>query len=350
MVDSNWSWSEEAGQYYFHRFYPFQPDLNYGEPAVTAAMCRVLAGWRIAGVQGFRLDAAPMLWKKEGTTCEGLPETHLVLKIFRAALDLLGADVLLLAEANQPAPALREYFGDGDECNAAFHFPLLPLIWKALVEEDPGALLQARFPGIPPDCSWFTFLRCHDELTLELLPPQERARVAQTLCRQPSWSFRGGLGVSGRLFELLDRDPDWTVLAFSVLLSLAGTPVLYYGDELAATNNESYYQLKARSTGFPDSRFLHRGPLEPGSAEQAASNPDSPAGRVLRGLRRILRARAVIPGLAGIPPALSTAGPVLIAERRAAGHALVAFSNLSGRPVEARGHRLAPHECLWEVG
>ncbi len=348
LVDSNWSWSAEAGQYYFHRFYPFQPDLNYGQPAVTAAMCRVLAGWRIAGVQGFRLDAAPMLWKKEGTTCEGLPETHLVLKIFRAALDLLG-DTLLLAEANQPAPALRQYFGDGDECNAAFHFPLLPLIWKAIVEEEPGALVQARFPELPPDCFWFTFLRCHDELTLELLPPDERAGVVRALCRQPSWSFRGGLGVSGRLFELLNRDPDWTVLAFSVLLSLPGTPVLYYGDELAAANNESYYQRTARVTGFPDSRFLHRGPLESGSAERAAGDPESPAGRVLRGLGRIIEARARIPGLAAIPPALSADGPVLIAERRAGGHALAALSNLSGRSVSARGRRLAPHECLWEV-
>lgn len=349
LVDSNWSWSAEAGQYYFHRFYPFQPDLNYAEPAVTAAMCRALAGWRIAGVQGFRLDAAPMLWKKEGSSCEGLPETHLVLKLFRAALDLLGGNTVLLAEANQPAAALREYFGEGDECNAAFHFPLLPLLWQAMVEEKPGVLVQARFPQLPPGCTWFTFLRCHDELTLELLPPEPRTKVMQALCRQPSWSFRGGLGISGRLFELLGRDPDRTVLAFSVLFSLPGTPVLYYGDEAAAGNNESYYRQKIRSTGFDDSRFLHRGPLEPGHAERAAANPDSPAGRVLRGLRRIMEARALVHGLAEVPPALEANGPVLIAERRAAGRTLVALSNLSTRSVEARGRLLAPYECLWEV-
>jgi maltose alpha-D-glucosyltransferase/alpha-amylase len=146
---------------------------------------------------------------------------------------------VLLAEANQPAAALREYFGEGDECNAAFHFPLLPLLWQALIEEQPGILVQARFPQLPPGCSWFTFLRCHDELTLELLPPEPRTKLMQALCRQPSWSFRGGLGISGRLFELLGRDADRTVLAFSVLFSLPGTPVLYYGDEAAAGNNES---------------------------------------------------------------------------------------------------------------
>ena len=148
MVDSNWSWSQEAHQYYFHRFYPFQPDLNYGEPAVVSAMVRVLAAWRLAGVEGFRLDAAPMLWKAEGTSCESLPQAHLVLKIFRAALEMLGGPCLLLAEANQPEHVLRDYFGSGDECHAAFHFPLLPLLWRALVREDP-AEIAAGFPGIP---------------------------------------------------------------------------------------------------------------------------------------------------------------------------------------------------------
>ncbi|MGA2642520.1 MAG: alpha-amylase family glycosyl hydrolase, partial [Spirochaetia bacterium] len=269
MVDSNWTWSDEGGQFYLHRFYPFQPDLNYGEPAVLAAMIRVLAGWRLKGVEGFRLDAAPMLWKAEGTSCESLPQTHLVLKAFRAALAILGGESLLIAEANQPAPVLQKYFGDGDECHAAYHFPLLPLFWRALIREDPGELAAARFPRIPEGCAWLTFLRCHDELTLDLLPSSERGEIVRALCRQPSWMFRGGQGVSGRLFEMLGRDPDWTVLAFSLLFSMPGTPVLYYGDEIASTNNELFRTRRARATGFPDSRFLHRGPFDRERARRA---------------------------------------------------------------------------------
>jgi maltose alpha-D-glucosyltransferase/alpha-amylase len=349
MVDSNWTWSEKAGQFYLHRFYPFQPDLNYGEPAVTAEMVRVLTAWRLAGVEGFRLDAAPMLWKAEGTTCESLPETHLILKIFRASLAILGGETLLLAEANQPAPVLRGYFGDGDECHAAFHFPLLPLLWTALVREDPGVLADAHFPRIPPGCAWFTFLRCHDELTLDLLPVSDRKEVLGTLCRNPAWGFRGGQGVSGRLFELLGRDPDWTVLAFSVLLSLPGTPVLYYGDEIASTNNEQFMAVKARATGFPDSRFLHRGPFDRERAARAALVPGSAEGRVLSGLQGVLDTRTVVPGLAAAEPTLAVEGPVLVSERRASGRLLRALSNLSGRQASARGRTLGPHACIWEI-
>jgi maltose alpha-D-glucosyltransferase/alpha-amylase len=349
MVDSNWSWSEEAGQYYLHRFYPFQPDLNYGEPAVAAAMIRVLVAWRLAGVEGFRLDAAPMLWKAEGTSCESLPQTHLVLKVFRAALDLLGGECLLLAEANQSAQVLREYFGDGDECHAAFHFPLLPLFWKALVREDPEELVRIRFPDLPAGCTWLTFLRCHDELTLDLLPRAVQAELMGALCRQQSWEFRGGQGVSGRLFELLGRDPDRTALAFSLLLSLPGTPVLYYGDEIAMTNNEEFQESRARSTGFPDSRFLHRGPFDRERAERADADPTSAEGKVLRGLRRMLELREEIPGLAAAAPVLTSEGPVLVSERHSSGRVLRAVSNLSARRVSARGHALGPHECVWEI-
>jgi len=349
MVDSNWTWSDEAGQYYLHRFYPFQPDLNYGEPAVVSAMVRVLAGWRCAGLEGFRLDAAPMLWKAEGTSCESLPQAHTVIKIFRAALDILGGDCMLLAEANQPASVLRDYFGNGDECQAVFHFPLLPLLWRALVREDPVELARVRFPDLPQDGSWFTFLRCHDELTLDLLPASERSEIMRPLCRNPSWKFRGGQGVSGRLFELLGRDPDWTVLAYSVLFSMFGTPVLYYGDEVAAVNNEAFWLKKARSTGYPDSRFLHRGPFDRERAGRAATDPGSPEGIVLRGLGRILGTRQKIPGLAAVQPVLSVDGPVLLSERRLPGRLLRAMSNLSARPATAYGRILGPHECIWEI-
>jgi maltose alpha-D-glucosyltransferase/alpha-amylase len=349
MVDSNWSWSDEAGQYYLHRFYPFQPDLNYREPSVTAAMIRVLAAWRIAGVEGFRLDAAPMLWKAEGTSCESLPQTHLVLKVFRAALDLLGGECLLLAEANQPAQVLREYFGEGDECHAAFHFPLLPLFWRALVREDPGELAGVRFPKLPAGCTWFTFLRCHDELTLDLLPVAERAEVMGALCRRRSWEFRGGQGVSGRLFELLGRDPGRTVMAFSLLFSLPGTPVLYYGDEVASTNNEAFWTAKARATGYPDSRFLHRGPFDRERARRAAEDIRSPEGKVREGLRPILDARQKIAGLAASEPVLAAEGNVLVSERRSSGRVLRALTNLSAQPASVRGRPLGPYECVWEI-
>jgi maltose alpha-D-glucosyltransferase / alpha-amylase len=349
MVDSCWTWSEEAGQYYFHRFYDFQPDLNYAEPAVTAAMIRVLASWTRAGVSGFRLDAAPMLWKAEGTSCESLPETHLVIRIFRAALEMLGRGSVLLAEANMPADALREYFGAGDECHAAFHFPLLPLLWKSLRREDPRILVTAKFPALPPGCSWVTFLRCHDEVALDLLPQAEREDLLAFLCREPSWVFRGGKGVSGRLFELLGRDPDWTILAFSILLSLPGTPVLYYGDEVASTNNEQFYREKSRDTGYPDSRFIHRGPFDAERARRAGVDSSSPEGRVLAGLRRMVELRSRAGDIAAFEPSLSFDGPVLVSERRAAGRVLRAVSNLSARRASARGQSLGPHECRWEL-
>jgi maltose alpha-D-glucosyltransferase/alpha-amylase len=349
MIDSCWTWSDEAGLYYFHRFYDFQPDLNYAEPAVTSAMIRVLASWTRAGVSGFRLDAAPMLWKAEGTSCESLPETHLVIKIFRAALSLLGRESVLLAEANMPAAALRDYFGDGDECHAAFHFPLLPLLWKALHREDPSILADARFPAIPPGCSWVTFLRCHDEVALDLLSPAEREELLAFLCREPSWIFRGGQGVSGRLFELLGRDPGWTILAFSILFSLPGAPVLYYGDEIASTNNEQFYSEKSRDTGYPDSRFIHRGPFDAERAARARNDAASPEGKVQAGLQRMVDLRSRIEGLAAVEPALSVEGSVLVSERRGFGRVLRALSNLSNRHVSIRGRALGPRECWWEL-
>ena len=173
--------------------------------------------------------------------------------------------------------------------------------------------------------------------------------MMRALCRDPSWEFRGGQGVSGRLFELLGRNPDRTVLALSVLLSLPGTPVLYYGDEVASTNNEDFRAAKAESTGYPDSRFLHRGPFDRGRARRAESDSESPEGKVLRGLRRILEKRGEIPGLAAAEPALIAEGTILISERRASGRVLRVMSNLSARPAAARGRALGPYECTWEV-
>ena len=248
-----------------------------------------------------------------------------------------------------PAAALREYFGDGDECHAAFHFPLLPRIWQALHREDPRILVEAAFPSLPPGCSWVTFLRCHDEVALDLVSRVEREELLSFLCREPSWIFRGGQGVSGRLFELLGRDPEWAILAFSVLFSLPGTPVLYYGDEIAATNNVEFFREKSRDTGYPDSRFIHRGPFDAERAARALADPGSPEGRVLAGLHRIVEARLGVHGLAAAEPVLSFEGPVLVSERRLNGRVLRALSNLSARPADARGRSLGPRECAWEL-
>ena len=295
MVDSCWTWSDEAGQYYFHRFYDFQPDLNYAQPAVTSAMIGILASWMRAGVSGFRLDAAPMLWKAEGTSCESLPETHLVIKIFRAALSLLGRECVLLAEANMPAASLREYFGDGDECHAAFHFPLLPRIWQALRREDPRILAEAAFPSLPRAARG-----SHSSAATTRLPwtwsPRARGRSS---CRSSAGSPRGssaaGRVSSGRLFELLGRDPDWTFSRSRFSFPFRAPPVLYYGDEIAATNNVLFFREKSRDTGYPDSRFIHRGPFDAARAAHAQADAGSPEGRVLAGLRRIVEVRGRAP-------------------------------------------------------
>ncbi|MCX7279206.1 MAG: alpha-amylase family glycosyl hydrolase, partial [Burkholderiales bacterium] len=195
MMPSNWHpLPEDPGTYFFHRFFDSQPDLNYRNPEVLLAMCRVLLFWVAQGVDGFRADAIPYLWKEEGTICENLPGTHTIIKFFRAVLDAVRPGTILLAEACQPPAEVVTYFGDSDECQAAYHFPVMPRIYLALAQGSAKPIfdtLSTTFtPDIPADCGWFSFLRCHDELTLEMVTPEERKAIHAAYCLQPEWDFR----------------------------------------------------------------------------------------------------------------------------------------------------------------
>ena len=182
-----------------------------------------------------------MLWKTEGTDCENLPQVHTILKIFRASLDLLSPGTMLLAEANQPVQGMLDYFGGGDECRGAFHFVLMPEFWRAMAEEDPAGLVNAEIPELPSGCAWFTYLRLHDEVTLDVVPAKDRRLLVEAWADKPLRLFKQGESFSGRLFDLLKRNPARVILSFHLLFALPGTPVLYYGDEVAMEDNEEYF-------------------------------------------------------------------------------------------------------------
>ncbi|MDH4567557.1 maltose alpha-D-glucosyltransferase [Pseudomonas sp. BN414] len=234
---SNWSWDPVAGQYYWHRFYSHQPDLNFDNPRVLSAVLKVMRYWLDMGVDGLRLDAIPYLIERDGTNNENLPETHTVLKRIRAELDARYQDRMLLAEANQWPEDTRPYFGDDDECHMAFHFPLMPRMYMAIAQEDrfPITDILRQTPEIPPNCQWAIFLRNHDELTLEMVTDDERDYL---------WDYYAGdkrarlnLGIRRRLAPLVARDRRRVELLNSLLLSMPGTPTLYYGDEIGMGDN-----------------------------------------------------------------------------------------------------------------
>lgn len=262
------NWKKQGDEYFFHRFFDFQPDLNYRNPKVLIEMTLNFLFWLKKGVDGFRADAIPYLWKEEGTECENLPKTHTIVKIFRLILDFVKPNTLLLAEACQKPREVVKYFGNGDECHAGYHFPLMPQIYKALHSEskDPVIRILDRSitPEIPQSSQWFTFLRCHDELSLELtyVSEADRKYIHENFCRKPEWNFRLGQGISARLAELMDRTPRKIALAFSVMLTLPGTPVIYYGDEFGKLNDEAYYKETIKLAGKDDTRFLVRGKID----------------------------------------------------------------------------------------
>jgi maltose alpha-D-glucosyltransferase/alpha-amylase len=234
---SNWAWDNDSRQYYWHRFFSHQPDLNYDNPAVIRAMLRVMRFWLDLGVDGLRLDAVPYLVEREGTSCENLPETHAVLKRLRADMDARHPGRMLLAEANQWPPDVRPYFGEGDECQMAFHFPLMPRIWIALRREDrfPIVEIMQQTPEIPHDCQWAIFLRNHDELTLEMVTDEERDYMYSEYAADAR--ARINLGIRRRLAPLVENSRRRLELLNSLLLSLKGTPVVYYGDEIGMGDN-----------------------------------------------------------------------------------------------------------------
>ena len=328
MVDANWTWRPEAGAWNFHRFYPFQPDLNYRNPRVAFEMIRVLADWKAFGINGFRMDAAALVWKEEGTDCDSRPEVHVLLKLFQACLDFVAPGSLLLAEANVAPEPLTAYFGDGDECKAAYHFELMPKFYQALLDHDPQPLASTTFPLLPPGCAWYTFLRLHDEVTLDLVPPAERPALVAAYTKGPDAAFRNGQAYSGRLFDLFDRDPDKTLLAWSLLFSLPGTPILYYGDEIGMGNNHAYFEAKAAETGFRDSRFLHRGPWDIDTATRAMDS-STPEGRLKAGLEAMLAVRRDHVALVAATPVVTVRRTELTSVRRHQGQSLTIINDLA---------------------
>ena len=234
---SNWTWEPQRQQYYWHRFYSHQPDLNYENPDVVNAMFGVVRFWLDLGLDGFRLDAVPYLFQRDGTTGENLPETHALLRQLRKEVDAAHPNRVLLAEANQWPADLVDYFGDGDECHMCFHFPLMPRLFMAVRREQrfPVTEILSQTPGIPDGCQWAIFLRNHDELTLEKVTEEERDYMVAEYVKDPR--MRRHMGIGRRLAPLLDGDRRLAELLHAVLFSLPGSPVIYYGDEVLMGDN-----------------------------------------------------------------------------------------------------------------
>ncbi|HEX4064439.1 MAG TPA: maltose alpha-D-glucosyltransferase [Acidobacteriaceae bacterium] len=234
---SNWTWDPVAQAYYWHRFFSHQPDLNYDNPVVLEEVLQVMRYWLDMGVDALRIDAIPYLVERDGTNCENLPETHAVIKAMRKAIDEGYAGRMVLAEANQWPTDVRPYFGDGDECHMAFHFPLMPRLYMALRQEDrlPITDIMAQTPAIPDNCQWGLFLRNHDELTLEMVSDDERDYMYLAYSADPR--MRINIGIRRRLAPLLDNNRRRIELLNSILFSFPGTPILYYGDEIGMGDN-----------------------------------------------------------------------------------------------------------------
>src|SRR5499425_343326 len=234
---SNWTWDPIAKQYYWHRFFSHQPDLNFDNPAVIEEVLKVMRYWLDMGVDGLRMDAIPYLVEREGTSCENLLETHTVIKTVRREIDAGYSNRLLLAEANQWPTDVRPYFGDGDECHMAFHFPLMPRIYMALRQEDrlPITDIISQTPQIPDTCQWALFLRNHDELTLEMVTDDERDYMYLAYSADPKMKLN--VGIRRRLAPLMENDRRRIELLNSLLFSFPGTPIIYYGDDIGMGDN-----------------------------------------------------------------------------------------------------------------
>jgi len=234
---SNWTFDPVRGQYFWHRFFSHQPDLNYDNCEVQRAMMRIVQYWINLGVDGFRIDAPPYLFERDGTNCENLPETHAYLRRLRAFVDAYAPGTFLLSESNMWPEDVVQYFGDGDEMHMNYHFPLMPRIFMALAKADRAPILSimARTPELPASCQWGTFLRCHDELTLEMVTPEDRAFMWNFYAPEPRMKLN--MGIRRRLAPLLDNDRRRIEVANSILLTLIGSPFIYYGDEIGMGDN-----------------------------------------------------------------------------------------------------------------
>ena len=307
---SNWSWDIAARRYYWHRFFSHQPDLNYDNPAVRREMLNVMKFWLDRGIDGFRVDAVPYLYKREGTNCENLPETHAFCKEFRRFVDDHYPGTVLLAEANQWPHDLVPYFANGDEFHMAFNFPLMPRMFSAIRREQCWPIIEImdQSPAIPSSCQWALFLRNHDELTLEMVTDEEREYMYQEYAKDAR--MRLNLGIRRRLAPLVDNDRRQIELLNSMLLTLPGSPVLYYGDEIGMGDNiflgdrngvRTPMQWSGdRNAGFSradPSRLYQAVLLDPNYHYQAVnveSQLRSPTS-LLNWLRRLIRARKKYP-------------------------------------------------------
>jgi maltose alpha-D-glucosyltransferase/alpha-amylase len=362
---SNWTWDEEAGAYYWHRFFYHQPDLNYDEPEVQEAMLEVLRFWLDLGLDGFRLDAVPYLFEREGTNCENLPETHEFLRRVRAMVDAEYPDRVLLAEANQWPEDVVEYFGDGDECHMAFHFPVMPRMFMALRRERAAPIVEIleRTPAIPGSCQWGLFLRNHDELTLEMVTDEERDYMYSEYARDLRMKIN--VGIRRRLAPLLDNGRDEIELLTAIMFSLPGSPVLYYGDEIAMGDNVYLGDRDGvrtpmqwtgdRNGGFSRADFaqLYAPPLmDPVYGFQAVNveaqlrTPTS----LLRWLRRFIALRREHPvfGL-GSYRALEPSNPHIYAHVRCSEEDVILCVHNLARTAQAVELDLSPYQGRWPV-
>lgn len=344
------NWQKCGDEFFFHRFFDFQPDLNYRNPQVLIEMTRNLLYWLNLGVDGFRADAIPYLWKEEGTECENLQSTHDVVKFFRLVLDYIRPNTLMLAEACQKPVEVIKYFGSGDECHAGYHFPLMPMIFKSLAAESSQAIRNVLSheitPEIPDSAQWFTFLRCHDELSLELVYVSEEDRkfIHESYCKKEQWNFREGQGISSRLSELMDKNPQKIGLAYSIMLSLPGTPVIYYGDEFGKLNDEKYYQEMIRVNGKDDTRFLVRGRIDWQELENELKNPESYSSEVFKRVKKLVTSRKKFKAFGrGKIEWLSPKNienqeidSVLMYKRRYANEEILIIQNLSNQTIELK--------------
>jgi maltose alpha-D-glucosyltransferase/alpha-amylase len=342
---SNWTFSPEVGEFYWHRFYASQPDLNYDNPAVQQEMINIMRYWADLGLDGFRADAVPYLFEREGTNCENLPETHVYLKEIRKVLDAEYPGRILLAEANQWPADVREYFGNGDEFTMAFHFPLMPRIYMAMKKGDPSPIRWAieNTPAIPDGCQWCIFLRNHDELTLEMVTPEERDWMWQQYAPDPKMKLN--LGIRRRLAPLLENDPEKIRQANAILFSLPGAPIVYYGDEIGMGDNIDLFDRNGVRTpmqwtaetpnaGFSNSTNTYApvnsiAPYSPVQINVADQQKDPSS--LLNFMKRIIQLRKDRPFLAtGTIKFLETTSPaVLCIIREDETHRMIALHNLA---------------------
>jgi maltose alpha-D-glucosyltransferase / alpha-amylase len=365
---SNWTWDPEAQAFYWHRFFSHQPDLNYANPEVQEVMLEVIRFWLDMGLDGFRLDAVPYLFEREGTNCENLPETHEFLKRVRKEVDDKYPGRVLLAEANQWPPDVVPYFGDGDECHMAFNFPVMPRMFMALRREDrtPIVEIMNRTPKIPDAAQWGLFLRNHDELTLEMVTDEERDYMYAEYAKDPR--MRRNIGISRRLAPLLDNGRRQMELLYSLLYSLPGSPVMYYGDEIGMGDNiylgdRDGVRTPMQWTGDRNAGFSRADPaalylpflMDPVYGYQACSveAQERVSTSLLQWVRRMLQVRKQHPvfGLGDYEPLYPDNRRVLAFYRQLGADVVLVVANLSrfAQPVEldlSRFAGLVPEEMF----